>query len=117
MEEKKARADAERKKSEQAARKRMQNSQTTRSAVFAAARAGHTEKVKKGIWEDSVDAAGGEVRDGCQEFVKSPPKDPKEALLHIVAKTGDLNLVEWLDSHSASSSSSSARGCLTFHRC
>lgn len=71
-----------------------------RSAVFNAARAGDASKVKKGVWEDDVDAAGGEVKRGCERFVSSPPKDPQETLLHIAARNGDADLVEWLDAHS-----------------
>jgi hypothetical protein len=54
--------------------------------------------VKKGVWEDEVDAAGGEVKTGCEEYVTSP-KDRKETLLHIAARNGDFELVEWLDAH------------------
>lgn len=36
---------------------RMKQSQATRSAVFAAARAGKADAVKKGVWEDNVGAA------------------------------------------------------------
>ncbi len=58
------------------------------------------EKVKKGIWEDNIDAAGGEIRKGCEAFVKVPPEDPKETLLHIAARCGDTDLLKWLDTHS-----------------
>ena len=70
-----------------------------RSSVFSAARAGHSDKVKKGIWEAAVDAAGGETKPGCATYVKVAPKDPNETLLHIATRHGDLDLVEWLDSH------------------
>lgn len=86
-------------KAKEAAQKR---AQTTRSAVFAAARKGEAAKVKKGIWEDDVDAAGGEVLDGHLLFVPSMPSDLKETLLHIATKKGDAELVVWLDSHSKS---------------
>jgi hypothetical protein len=46
-----------------------------------------------------VDAAGGEVIIGCEEFVQVPPKDSKETLLHIASRRGDINLVQWLDDH------------------
>ena len=68
--------------------------------MFAAARNGDAEAVKKGVYEDDVDAAGGEVKLGHDEFVKVVPKDRKETLLHIAAKRGDAELVEWLCSHS-----------------
>lgn len=67
--------------------------------VFAAARDDNAVKVKKGVWEDNVDAAGGEVKVGCQEFIQKLPKDPKETLLHIASRNGDLDLVQWLDDH------------------
>lgn len=65
--------------------------QTLRSAVFAAARAGDAARVKKGVWEDAVDAAGPEELG----------KGKGETLLHIAAKRGDVELVKWLDEHSA----------------
>ena len=68
--------------------------------MFSAARQGDNEKVKKGVWEDEVDAAGGEVRIGCDSFVKSMPADKSETLLHIATRRGDAELVEWLDTHS-----------------
>lgn len=99
-EQKKAQAEAQRQKAEKTARALRQKIQKTRSAVFAAARIGDAAKVKKGIWEDDVDAAGGEVKTGCDEFVNPKPKDSQEALLHIATKNGDLELVQWLDAHS-----------------
>ena len=77
-----------------------QRGQALRSATFAAARRGDAKQVKKGVYEDNVDAAGGEVKKGCEEFVTTPPADPKETLMHIAAKNGDADLVEWLDAHS-----------------
>jgi hypothetical protein len=74
--------------------------QITRSAIFAAARAGYAEKVMTGIWENGMDAAGGEIRPGCEDFVQSSPQDLKQTLLHIATKHGDGSLVEWLDTHS-----------------
>lgn len=68
--------------------------------MFAAARGGNAAEVRKGVWEQAVDAAGGEVKTGSDSYVKSPPKDPKETLMHIAAKQGDVELVEWLDAHS-----------------
>lgn len=67
--------------------------------MFSAARRGNSASVKKGIWEDHVDAAGGEVKKGCEAFVKSAPSDASETLLHIVAARGDLDLFQWLDTH------------------
>lgn len=56
--------------------------------------------MKKGVWEDAVDAAGGEVTTGGAQFVQAPPSDPQETLLHIAARNGDHALVKWLDEHS-----------------
>lgn len=58
--------------------------------------------MKKGIWEDNVDAAGGEVKIGSEEFfnLEDLPKDPHETLLHIAASKGNKELVEWLVNHS-----------------
>ncbi|KAJ7581156.1 hypothetical protein C8J56DRAFT_959247 [Mycena floridula] len=86
VEEKKNQAAVKKRKEEQAVRDQLQKSQTLRSAVFASARAGKAEFVKKGVWEDDVDAAGGEVKVGCDEYVKARPADPRETLLHIAAK-------------------------------
>jgi len=98
---KKAEAEAERKSAAQKVRSQQQKSQTTRSAVFAAAMRGESAKVKKGVWEEGVDAAGGEIKPGMDEFVQSKPKDPKQTLLHLAVMHGDAELSEWLDRHSA----------------
>ncbi|KAK7054723.1 hypothetical protein VNI00_003186 [Paramarasmius palmivorus] len=100
-ESKKAQAESERQKAEMNARKQREKTQGTRSAVFQAARKGDIERVKKGVWEEDVDAAGGEVKPGYEEFVKSMPKDKRETLLHIASSRGDCQLVEWLDDHNA----------------
>lgn len=100
MEAKKARGEAQRSRAEATARILQQQTQSKRSAVFAAARAGNRDKVKSGVWEDGVDAAGGEVKAGCDAFVETAPNDPQETLLHIAARNGDKELVAWLDAHS-----------------
>lgn len=99
---KKAEAEASRKNAEKKARALQEQLQATRSKTFAAARRGDASAVRKGVWEDNVDAASGEVRKGADAFVKSPPADPKQTLLHIAAKNGDADLVEWLASHGES---------------
>ena len=99
IEAKKAQAEAARKSSEERAKLLLQEAQTIRSLVFAAARVGNAAKVKKGVWEDAVDAAGGEVKTGSADFVKDHPVDAKETLLHIASASGDFELVKWLDSH------------------
>lgn len=104
IEAKKAQAEAVRKTSEERAKLLLQQAQTTRSSVFAAAREGNSEKVKRGIWEDAVDAAGGEVKLGSANFVNDHPEDAKETLLHIASATGDFELVKWLDGHGTYSS-------------
>ena len=96
---KKAQAEASRQSAENKARALQERSQTLRSAVFAAARAGESLEVQKGVWEDHVDAAGGEIKRGCDAFVKVPPRDPAETLAHIAAERGDLELFKWLDTH------------------
>lgn len=98
--EKKAKAEAQRQAAEAAARNHTKAVQTKRSTVFAQARKGNGAAVKDGVWEDSVDPAGGEVK--YAQFVQTPPKDPQETLLHIAAKHGDADLVQWLDAHSMS---------------
>lgn len=97
---KKAQAEASRQSAKNKARQQLQRSQNTRSQVFAAARRGDAEKVKKGIWEDEVDATGGEIKRGGEEFVKSLPTDPMETIMHIFARSGDADLIEWLIAHS-----------------
>ncbi|KAJ7047013.1 DnaJ domain-containing protein [Mycena alexandri] len=115
MEAKKAKVEAQRSKSEANARSLQQQAQAKRSAVFTAARAGKSAKVKSGVWEDGVDAAGGEVKAGCDAFVKVAPKDPQETLLHIAARNGDKELIEWLDSHSADPEERDSRNLTAFH--
>lgn len=104
IEAKRAQAEAVRKSSEERAKLLLQEAQTTRSSIFAAAREGNAARVKKGIWEDAVDAAGGEVKNGSADFVKDHPVDAKETLLHIASASGDFELVKWLDSHGTFSS-------------
>lgn len=110
---KKAQAEAIRKSSEERAKLLLQQAQTIRSSIFAAAREGDSAKVKKGIWEDAVDAAGGEVKHGGAEFVGVHPRDSKETLLHIASASGDFELVKWLDCHGTYSSfpQSTLSGC------
>jgi hypothetical protein len=97
---KKAKAKSDRQTAEKAAQNLLQLSQATRSAAFAAARSGDAARVKKGVWEDGVDATGGEIKPGCEAFLPQTPQDPRETLLHIAAKNGDSDLVQWLDAHS-----------------
>jgi hypothetical protein len=97
IEAKRAQVEAARRCSEEKARVLLHKAQENRSSVFAAARAGHSAAVKKGIWEAAVDVTGGEVKPGSS---KAALKDPKETLLHIATRHGDLDLVKWLDSHS-----------------
>ncbi|KAI0093677.1 hypothetical protein BDY19DRAFT_989230 [Irpex rosettiformis] len=112
---KKAQAATSRKAAEDKVRTQRQRSQQLRSAVFAAARSGNTAAVKEGIWQDSVDAAGGETQKGFEELLDSPPKDASETLSHIVASHGDSVLFEWLDAHGAVQEERDSRGYTTFH--
>ncbi|KAJ7940426.1 hypothetical protein B0H13DRAFT_2396139 [Mycena leptocephala] len=115
VEAKKAQAETQRSKAEAKARTLQQQAQSKRSAVFSAARAGKQDKVKTGVWEDGVDAAGGEVKTSCDAFVKTAPKDPQETLLHIAARNGDTELVKWLDAHSADPEERDSRDHTPFH--
>lgn len=74
--------------------------QKRRSAIFTAARAGRWEQVKKGIWEENIDADGGEVLTGLEEIIPKP-KEPKETLLHLAAKAGVMDVFKWLVDHGA----------------
>lgn len=58
--------------------------------------------MRKAVWEDGVDAAGGEVKPGMEEFLQAPPNDSRQTLLHLAVVHGDVGLVEWLDRHSMS---------------
>lgn len=112
---KKAEAEVRRRKAAESLEAQQRRSQTLRSAAFTAARAGDTQQVKKAIWEDSVDPAGGEVKLGCESFVKEQPQDPTETLLHIATQNGDVDLVKWLDAHSADPEERNSLGLSAFH--
>lgn len=99
QEDKIAKAEVQRKKAEEAKRAQNQKSQKLRSQVFRAARDGNSAKAKELIWEHSIDATGGEVKAGCEEYVQCKPKDLSETLLHIAVKQDNLDLVEWLTTH------------------
>lgn len=73
--------------------------QTKRSAVFEAARKGDGEAIKKGIWEDDVDATGGEIFYPETGIKVRGGVDGKETLLHLAVKIGDADLVEWVVDH------------------
>ncbi|KIK57672.1 hypothetical protein GYMLUDRAFT_45835 [Collybiopsis luxurians FD-317 M1] len=96
-----AKAKAQREQAEDVARAQREKAQMNRSTVFQAARKGDVDQVKQGVWEDNVDAAGGEVKPGHEDFVKIMPNDAQETLLHIAARQGDTDLVKWLDAHGA----------------
>ncbi|KAF8831174.1 hypothetical protein HHX47_DHR1000106 [Lentinula edodes] len=113
--EKKAKAHAQRQQAEDAARSQREKIQKNRSAVFQAAREGRVEDVKKGIWENDVDAAGGEVKSGHEDFVHTVPKDPKETLLHIAVRKGNLELVDFLDKHGAEMEERDSQNYTAFH--
>lgn len=89
-----------------------------RSDVFSAARIGKVARVQSGVEEDGVDVNGPERLEGFltdeekreferdafdfskpaeEKFVKKPSAmDSVDTLLHIVAKKGLADLVEWL---------------------
>ncbi|KAG6851252.1 hypothetical protein H0H93_011688 [Arthromyces matolae] len=112
---KKVAAEARRQKDQEAMRVRLETAQKTRSAVFKAARNKDVDRVQRGIWEEHVDAAGGEVKDGCHDLVQIAPRDPQETLLHIAAGHGDHDLVKWLDGHGAELEERNADGFTAFH--
>ena len=97
---KKAKVESSKRSAERAGWLLKERAQRLRSEVFAAARRGDSERVKKGVWEDEVDAAGGEVKIGHEEFMKSMPEDRNETLAHLAAHHGVADLVEWLNAHS-----------------
>lgn len=110
---KRGQAEASRQNAEMAVRSQLQRAQDLRSATFAAARAGDAAKVKKGVYEENVDAAGGEIKKGCEDFVAHTPKDPNETMLHIAVKNDDVELAKWLDAHSKSTDNSRDRSLPT----
>ncbi|KAI6118842.1 DnaJ-domain-containing protein [Pisolithus croceorrhizus] len=112
---KKAEAEVRRRKAAESLEVQQRRAQTLRSAAFAAARAGDAQQVKKAIWEDSVDPAGGEVKLGCDSFIGTQPQDPTETLLHIATQNGDVDLVKWLDAHSADPEERNSLGLSAFH--
>ncbi|KAI6045709.1 DnaJ-domain-containing protein [Pisolithus marmoratus] len=112
---KKAEVEARRRKAAESLEAQHRHAQTLRSAAFAAARAGDAQQVKKAIWEDSVDPAGGEVKPGCESFVKAQPQDPTETLLHIATQNEDVDLVKWLEAHSADPEERNSLGLSAFH--
>ncbi|KAK0484024.1 hypothetical protein IW261DRAFT_1606085 [Armillaria novae-zelandiae] len=112
---KKTKAAARRRQAKQAIRAHLQKAQALRSAFFAAARESNTTKVKAGIWEEDVDAAGGEIKRDCERFVSQKPKDPQETLLHIAVLKGDHELVVWLDAHNADPEERNSEGLIAFH--
>jgi hypothetical protein len=74
--------------------------QALRSSIFAAAKKGDAEAVKKGIYEDEVDAAGPEMLPGSDSKEAMKGANALETLLHIVVDNGDTKLAEWLLDHS-----------------
>ncbi|KAJ8519514.1 hypothetical protein ONZ45_g3589 [Pleurotus djamor] len=112
---KKAAATNQKKHARDVLRSKQRESQVLRSQVFAAARANDVATVKRGIWEQGVDASGGEIKVGCEEFIQSPVADKQETLLHIAAMNGDTELVKWLDAHNAEIDERTSQGWTAFH--
>ncbi|EIW85100.1 DnaJ-domain-containing protein [Coniophora puteana RWD-64-598 SS2] len=112
---KKQKEKVSREQAKTAAQNRQQRAQTLRSAAFTAIRQGDAERVKKAVWEDNVDPAGGEVKIGCETYVCKLPDDPKESMLHISATKGDASLIQWLDAHSADPEERNSQGFTAFH--
>lgn len=103
---------------ERKAREALERPQRIRSAVFEAARKGNVAGVKKGIWEDTVDAAGPEVLPRAVDLVKQRPADwnKLETLLHIAVSRGDQVLVAWLITHNAEPEERDSWGQTPFNR-
>jgi len=101
-ERKREKAKQDRQSAAKALASQREKTQALRSKVFAAARNGDAGVVKKGVWEQDVDPSGGEIKPGCDHLVRQKPADPNETLLHIAARHGDKDLLEWLGSHSLS---------------
>lgn len=99
-ERKRERAKQDRQSAAKVLASQQEKMQVLRSKVFAAARNGDADAVKKGVWEQDVDPSGGEIKPGCDHLVRQKPKDTKETLLHIASRFGDKDLLEWLASHS-----------------
>lgn len=93
---KKEKAEANRKAAEAHARAQSGHAQKLRSAAFAAARRGDAAEVRRLVWDESVNAGGGEVLDDMNSALDKKPKDGAETLLHIAAIQGNVELVEWL---------------------
>lgn len=98
---KREKAKQDRHTAEKVLASQQENIQALRSKVFAAARNGDADAVKKGVWEHDVDPSGGEIKPGCDHLVCQKPLDPRETLLHIAARQGNTDLLEWLGSHSS----------------
>ncbi|KAG8943055.1 hypothetical protein FRC00_011411, partial [Tulasnella sp. 408] len=103
---------------ERKAREALERPQRIRSAVFEAARKGNAKAVKKGVWEDAVDAAGPEVLPRAVDLVKERPADwnTLETLLHIAVSRGDQELVAWLIKHNAEPEERDSWGQTPFNR-
>ncbi|GAA5891068.1 hypothetical protein JCM6882_006408 [Rhodosporidiobolus microsporus] len=71
-----------------AAHKRLQVAQLKRSAVFVALRKGDVDAAKRGVYEDDVDAAGGEWLEGGKEALEGLSVEEREALEGEVKKGG-----------------------------
>ncbi|KAG9046050.1 hypothetical protein FS837_005170 [Tulasnella sp. UAMH 9824] len=103
---------------ERKAREALDRPQRIRSAVFEAVRKGNTNAVKKGVWEDAVDAAGPEILPRAVGLVKERPADwnKLETLLHIAVSRGDQELVAWLIKHNAEPEERDSWGQTPFNR-
>ncbi|PCH38176.1 hypothetical protein WOLCODRAFT_96649 [Wolfiporia cocos MD-104 SS10] len=112
---KRVQAAASQREAEEKARIQQQRVQSLRSETFAAARRGDAEKVKKNIWENNVDAAGGEYKQSSDFPAGASAVGRQETLMHIAVSLGDLSLVEWLDSHGAEAEERDSEGRTAFH--
>ncbi|KIJ41214.1 hypothetical protein M422DRAFT_209334 [Sphaerobolus stellatus SS14] len=112
---KKAESEASRQSAAQKLRLQQEKSQKLRFAAFEAARKGNAAAVKKAVWENGVDASGGELKPGMEDFVQNKPKDPRQTLLHIAVIRGDVELVEWLDTHNAEADERDSQNLTAFH--
>ena len=110
---KRDRANAEREAAATRAREAKTLAQSKRSAVFAAAREGRSDVVRRAVWEEGVAESGGEAI--TADYALPAGVDRLETLLHIAAKRGDLELVRWLIGQGSAADDRDSADLTPFH--